>query len=99
MRGMAPSTGTEGASGGVGGCAGRAGVGGLSMSGRFRIADEADLGQAGLRGVGQGLGDGAVGHALVGLQVDLRLGLLLAEFGEAARRLGALDRLSVPEAL
>ena len=50
------------------------------------FADEGDLAEAGLGGVGQRLGDVAVGHALVGAQVDLGLRPLLALLRELRRR-------------
>src|SRR6218665_2317955 len=63
------------------------------------LADETDLGQAGLAGIGQGLGHRAVGDGLVGTQMDLWLDLLLAFGHEAVGRLGARHRLAVPETL
>mgnify|MGYP000269990830 CR=1 FL=1 len=50
-----------------------------------------------LYAIGQGLRDEAVGDALIGAQMDLRLRLLLALGVEALRGLGAIHRLAVPE--
>src|SRR5437868_7219957 len=62
-----------------------------------RLADERHLAEACLGGVGQHLGDVAVGDILVGAQIDLGLRPFLAGFDELRQRILSRQPLAVPE--